>query len=99
MHPASKKANSVSLTVAQKEHIIKNVGKGTRVDLYQGMRDDPNIDVSNSQINDVTKFKKAISQFLCNPSTKEKYFQHYWLRDTMTKEQVQEVLEALKTPF
>ena len=92
--PSHQNNRLTSLTVAQKEHIVKtystHVGREVICEemLQQGL-------LSEEQLRDTPKVRRAIGDFVNDPGAKKKYFNHRWDNEPLTAAALATILESM----
>ena len=92
------KNNELTLSVEQKEEILKHHGKMSIAGIVHDIVQDDDITVFKEQKDNVRKFKKTCQDFISRPATKKKFLIHDWQAQHFSTSGVREILDSLMSP-
>ena len=92
------KNNKITLSVQQKEEVLKHHGKMSVAAIVHDIIQDVDITVFKEQKDDVPKFQKVVQDFIGRPSTKAKHLIHDWQTQDFSTSVVKEILDSVMSP-
>ena len=89
------KSTPMSLSFEQKEFVLERMGKQSCSQICYDMLSDNSITKTAEQKKNSKALTSVISDWMSNPSTKEKYMKHEWRQEDFTNSEVNDILESL----